>query len=654
MHSHANEPPQVAQTVAPARRRSSSQANLLDLQRTAGNAAVAAAVGRSPVLDVVGSGGQTLPGALRADMEGRFGTDFSDVRVHTGGAAAASAAAVSAHAYTVGSHIVFGAGGLDGTSTSGRTTLAHELTHVVQQRSGPVSGTPTGDGISVSDPGDRFEREAAVRAASVLEAPGRPGGVVQPPHPTASPGVPGSRVQRRVPDPAAIPGDLAADTPVARASQKKLKQLLRRTIDRLEQDVPGARAAITASALAAGAQVDVALDEATHLPQPDQLTHVSDAIKDYQRGRQDKRLNEVEYPGVDVPALRGPAGGEIRALDDAVAEALVLMRGIGANDAALITVFGGKASTAASVFALAAAGLDRLHRKPAIQVGGRGDSEAMSAGGLTNPASMSLPPAALTKSLDELVVTLVHESTHAISGEQRTSDDFYIDWTADSSFLTATESHKIRLAPHYEAVARIKRGLVQGNPVFTPRGNAAPDRGAVSTEVANARAWAQTKVTRAWTVAINAHDWLLEVAQDLHGNRPTSLPKPELVKKLPHLSRNLGLTIHYRTVPDGADPVVTVLDLAIAQDRATSLAGLMNKAAGFTAAEDRGWLASWFGTTEYLGGKILDQVIAAHGFSRKDAERERDMILALASTYDAGRVTVLLKRVVPPLQEKGR
>jgi hypothetical protein len=49
--------------------------------------------------------------------------------------------------------------------------LAHELTHVVQQRSGPVDGTPSGGGIQVSDPSDRFEREAASNADRAMAAP---------------------------------------------------------------------------------------------------------------------------------------------------------------------------------------------------------------------------------------------------------------------------------------------------------------------------------------------------------------------------------------------------------------------------------------------------------------------------------------------------
>jgi len=155
---------------------------LAHLQRHVGNTALQRARGdggRSPVLDVVrGGGGGPLPSGVRAEMEQRLGADFADVRIHTDGAAAASAAAVGAHAYTVGRDVVFGAGQFDPVSSTGRTMLAHELTHVVQQRSGPVAGTPTDGGISVSDPGDRFEREAVANAERVMRMP-VPGAAVQ-------------------------------------------------------------------------------------------------------------------------------------------------------------------------------------------------------------------------------------------------------------------------------------------------------------------------------------------------------------------------------------------------------------------------------------------------------------------------------------------
>jgi hypothetical protein len=148
---------------------------MLRLQRAVGNAGTRALADdeRSPVLDVVSSGGGSpLAEPVRTDMESRLGADFSDVRVHTGDDAHASARSVNAHAYTVGSNIVFQRDQFDPSSDGGRTMLAHELTHVVQQRSGPVDGTPAAGGVRVSDPSDRFEREAAANAERVMSQPG--------------------------------------------------------------------------------------------------------------------------------------------------------------------------------------------------------------------------------------------------------------------------------------------------------------------------------------------------------------------------------------------------------------------------------------------------------------------------------------------------
>ncbi|WP_280670603.1 MULTISPECIES: DUF4157 domain-containing protein [unclassified Kitasatospora] len=119
--------------------------------------------------DVLRSGGRPLDSATRTDMESRLGADFADVRLHTDTAARASAAEVGARAYTSGSHVVIGEGGGDSH------TLAHELTHVIQQRAGSVAGTDNGAGLRVSDPSDRFEREAESNARRVMGS--SPGGL---------------------------------------------------------------------------------------------------------------------------------------------------------------------------------------------------------------------------------------------------------------------------------------------------------------------------------------------------------------------------------------------------------------------------------------------------------------------------------------------
>ncbi|MEV6394492.1 DUF4157 domain-containing protein [Streptomyces sp. NPDC051907] len=119
-------------------------------------------VQRSAVHDVIRSAGRPLDGETLTEMEARFGADFGSVRLHTDAAAQRSAAEIGARAYTSGDHVVIGQGGAD------KHTLAHELTHVVQQRQGPVAGTDNGAGLRVSDPSDRFEREAEANAHRVL------------------------------------------------------------------------------------------------------------------------------------------------------------------------------------------------------------------------------------------------------------------------------------------------------------------------------------------------------------------------------------------------------------------------------------------------------------------------------------------------------
>ncbi|MDP5316096.1 eCIS core domain-containing protein [Streptomyces poriferorum] len=174
------------------------------LQRSVGNAALGPMIQRSragtpeqsdeeprsPVHDVVSSGGGApLDTDTRTDLEARMGADFSDVRIHNDSSAHESAKGVGAHAYTVGNNVVFQRDAYDPSSPQGRTTLAHELTHVIQQRSGPVEGTEAPGGIRVSDPSDRFEREAVTNADRVLSDPA-PAPATTPVPPSAAPAAP--------------------------------------------------------------------------------------------------------------------------------------------------------------------------------------------------------------------------------------------------------------------------------------------------------------------------------------------------------------------------------------------------------------------------------------------------------------------------------
>jgi hypothetical protein len=125
----------------------------------AGDAEQAAA---PPIVDeVLASSSQPLDVSARSFMEPRFGHDLGHVRVHADERAAESARAVGALAYTVGSKIVFGRGQYAPATQTGRRLLAHELTHVEQQRGQPavqrvcdVSQKPTGNAIASQDEAD--------------------------------------------------------------------------------------------------------------------------------------------------------------------------------------------------------------------------------------------------------------------------------------------------------------------------------------------------------------------------------------------------------------------------------------------------------------------------------------------------------------------
>lgn len=108
---------------------SGPQAGILMLQRLAGNRAVG-----DHMQALRDEAGQSLDPSTRSLMESRFGTTFADVRVHTHAYAGRAAAGVQARAFTLGQDIVFAQGQYAPGTADGRSLLAHELAHVVQQR----------------------------------------------------------------------------------------------------------------------------------------------------------------------------------------------------------------------------------------------------------------------------------------------------------------------------------------------------------------------------------------------------------------------------------------------------------------------------------------------------------------------------------------
>jgi hypothetical protein len=121
--------------------------------------------------------GRPLDPVTRLEMEQRFAYDFSQVRVHSDQAAAASARRLGARAYTAGSDIVFGPEGYRPDQPGGRRLIIHELAHVVQASAGRAAG----DGPPIGGtPAVEADAERAAQTLTATSAPVRPAATAPP------------------------------------------------------------------------------------------------------------------------------------------------------------------------------------------------------------------------------------------------------------------------------------------------------------------------------------------------------------------------------------------------------------------------------------------------------------------------------------------
>ena len=118
--------------------------------------------------------GEPLDSEARQTLEPNFGYDLSTIRIHADAEADRLASSVGARAFTSGSDIFFRRGAYQPSSSRGLHLLAHEATHVMQQKAGDVPGTPQEGGVWVSDPSDEFERSAHRTADRLIAQVGSP------------------------------------------------------------------------------------------------------------------------------------------------------------------------------------------------------------------------------------------------------------------------------------------------------------------------------------------------------------------------------------------------------------------------------------------------------------------------------------------------
>ena len=212
-----------ARWAAGSRLRTSPTGAIADLQRSRGNSYVerllagmtvqrcgrpgcpchdASAVAQAAVQRK--ASGSPLPATVRSAMESSLGEDFGGVRVHTDSEAAGWARQMGARAFTTGRNVFFAAGEYEPGSQRGQGLIAHELTHVVQQRQGRAAAA------AIDTPGDVYEREADAVAQAVMR--GEPIRLRPRPFPPTM-----QRANGNIPPPAppGIPATPAGGTPSA-------------------------------------------------------------------------------------------------------------------------------------------------------------------------------------------------------------------------------------------------------------------------------------------------------------------------------------------------------------------------------------------------------------------------------------------------------
>jgi len=117
-------------------------------------------------ISAIEGSGQPLAESTRSFFEPRFGSDFSNVRVHKDSYGGRLAEALQAKAFTVGSDIIFGAGQFTPETPAGKHLLAHELVHVVQQGRHQYAPQQTCR-VSKATDSDMLGEETAVEEAAV-------------------------------------------------------------------------------------------------------------------------------------------------------------------------------------------------------------------------------------------------------------------------------------------------------------------------------------------------------------------------------------------------------------------------------------------------------------------------------------------------------
>ncbi|HXQ70220.1 MAG TPA: DUF4157 domain-containing protein [Pyrinomonadaceae bacterium] len=581
------------------------------------------------VHEVLHSPGQPLDSSTRAFFEPRFGHDFSQVRVHTDQKAAVSSNSVSAEAYTVGSHLVFGAGQYRPATHDGKHLLAHELTHVMQQGEGSIPSR-----LELGSAGSTFEHQADAISSQVVNATEslqtQDAHNASEAHPPSGVGVGAGQIQRRrVPEGTA----LAPEVPTAPAGLMVARTGLARLLSRAWAGLSTTdQATVRTAAGAFGiswtneASLLLRLDIATR----DQLLSFANAIRTASPAAQ---LGDPNL--IDTGARAGTSDAANITTVVNAADTVFGTIASGANDADLTAVFGAANVPAAKTkYANARTRMNALKAIDKIVTDRSGYSGEVGLGGLSNPEQIAIHSNVIDNPSDnESVVMLIHESMHAGNSDIR---DF--GYITQPSFVALDESVKLTNAAHFEVVPRRIRSASHSFPgvTFIPAGTTV---GGVTAPALTSREQAIRGASEtyraAWTVGLNLHKLYLRVFRaptewntlDL-GTAFGTTAGSHFEDALPFWSNVEALTIHTRTINPAGTPAekpVTLIDMALSEGLVRKLSQGMNSVPQTEVAAQ---------TLETNRASAAERTAAA-----ASVNAERDLLIKLVIRTSLGSLT---------------
>ena len=120
--------------------------------------------GLSGRIDAARGSGSPLDDGTKSTMEGALGTPLGGVRVHVGSESDALNHAITAKAFTTGDDVFVRSDQWAPGSSSTQRLMAHELTHVAQQREGLAGGSGSGMSVGASDTAEEHEADGVADA----------------------------------------------------------------------------------------------------------------------------------------------------------------------------------------------------------------------------------------------------------------------------------------------------------------------------------------------------------------------------------------------------------------------------------------------------------------------------------------------------------